>query len=71
MVWTDIGCLYRLWLERKQMDYNLIMYIGTGLIIGGFLLFIYCEHKIRQADKELWRQEQLHKSFMRHKDASR
>ncbi len=57
--------------SEELMDYNLIMYIGTGLIIGGFLLFIYCEHKIRQADKELWRQEQLHKSFMRHKDASR
>jgi len=43
------------------------MLIGLGLIIGGFLLFIYCEHKIRQCDRELWRQEQLHKSFLNNK----
>jgi hypothetical protein len=49
------------------MDYNLIMLIGLGLIIVGFFLFIYCEHKMRQCDRELWRQGQLHKSFIRHK----
>jgi len=53
------------------MDYNIIMLIGLGLITGGFLLFIYAEHKIRQCDKELWRQKHLHTSFMRHKDAGR
>ena len=46
------------------MDYNIIMLIGLGLILGGFLLFIYCEHKIRQCDKELARQDELHKSFL-------
>jgi hypothetical protein len=54
-----------------MIDYNLIMLIGLGLILGGFGLFIYAEHKIRLCDKELWRQEQLHKSFMRHKNDSR
>ena len=50
-----------------MIDYNLIMYIGLGLIIGGLWLFFYSEHKKRQCDIELWRQQQLHKSFMRHK----
>ena len=35
------------------MDYNIIMYIGVSLIIGGFLLFLYCEMKEREADKKL------------------
>jgi len=47
-----------------MIDYNIIMLIGLGLILGGFLLFIYCEHKIRQCDKELARQDELHKSFL-------
>ena len=65
MVGTSNRGLYRLWLERGNMiDYNIIMLIGLGLIIGGFLLFIYCEHKIRQCDKELARQDELHKSFL-------
>ena len=38
-----------------------------GLIVGGFCLFLYSQHKIRQCDIEFWRQQQLHKSFMKHK----
>jgi len=53
------------------MDYNIIMLIGLGLIIGGFLLFIYCEHKIRQCDIELARQQKLSESFMKAKNVSR
>jgi len=49
------------------MDYNIIMLIGLGLIIGGFLLFIYCEHKIRQCDIELARQQKLNDSFNKNK----
>jgi len=51
-----------------MIDYNLIMFIGLGLIIGGFCLFLYSEHKIRECDRKLWKNEQLHKSFMRHKN---
>ncbi len=54
-----------------MIDYNLIMYIGLGLIIGGFCLFLYSEMKIRECDRKLWRQQQLHKSFMRHKNDNR
>jgi hypothetical protein len=32
--------------------YNLILYIGVGLIVGGFLLFLYSEMKIRQLEIE-------------------
>ena len=35
------------------MAYNLIMYIGVGLIVGGFLLFLFCEIKEREADRKL------------------
>tara|TARA_R110000765_G_scaffold283862_2_gene380717 strand:+ start:191 stop:364 length:174 start_codon:yes stop_codon:yes gene_type:complete len=51
-----------------MIDYNLIMLIGTSLIIGGFLLFIYCEHKIRQCDIADFKNEQLSKSFNKQKE---
>ena len=51
-----------------MIDYNLIMLIGTSLIIGGFLLFIYCEHKIRQCDVADFKNEQLSKSFNKQKE---
>ena len=33
--------------------YNILMYVGTSLIIGGFLLFMYCELKEREIDRKL------------------
>ncbi len=35
------------------MNYNLIMYIGTALIVSGFLLFLFCEMKEREIDRKL------------------
>ena len=35
------------------MDYNLILYIGTALIVSGFLLFLFCEMKEREIDRKL------------------
>ena len=32
------------------MNYNLIMYIGTALIVLGFLGFIYSEMRLRQIE---------------------
>ena len=32
--------------------YNLILYIGVCLIVGGFLLFLYSEMKLRQLEIE-------------------
>ena len=34
------------------MNYNIIMIIGLAMIIGGFLLFLYCEMKEREADRQ-------------------
>ena len=47
-----------------MIDYNLILYIGLGLIIGGFCLFLYSEHRIRLIDMELARQKKLHQAFI-------
>ena len=33
--------------------FNILMYGGTSLIIGGFLLFMYCELKEREIDRKL------------------
>jgi hypothetical protein len=32
--------------------YNLILYVGIGLIVGGFLLFLYSEMRLRQLEIE-------------------
>ena len=48
-----------------MIDYNLIMYIGLGLIIGGFCLFLYSQHRLRQLDIEQWK---LNQSFNKAKN---
>ncbi len=48
-----------------MIDYNLIMYIGLGLIIGGFCLFLYSQHRLRQLDIEQWK---LNQSFNKAKE---
>jgi len=40
------------------MDYNLIFYIGSALIIFGFALFLYSEMKERELDIKLFELEQ-------------
>ena len=32
--------------------YNIILYVGVGLIVGGFLLFLYSEMRLRQLEIE-------------------
>jgi len=51
-----------------MIDYNLILYIGLFLIISGFILFIISEMKLRALEIEQFKQEQLHKSFMKNKN---
>ena len=34
------------------MNYNIILLIGLTLIIGGFLLFMYSEMKIRNLERQ-------------------
>jgi hypothetical protein len=46
-----------------MIDYNLILWIGLGLIVGGFCLFLYSEMRLAQLDREQWKNDQLIKSF--------
>jgi len=50
-----------------MIDYNIVLYIGLFLIIGGFCLFLYSQMRLRQLDIELWKNEQLLKSFSKAK----
>ena len=45
------------------MTYNIILYIGMFLIVGGFCLFLFSQMRLRQLDRELFKNEQLIKSF--------
>ena len=35
-----------------MINYNIIMLIGLTLIIGGFILFMYSEMKIREIERQ-------------------
>jgi len=50
-----------------MIDYNLIVYIGIGLMFLIFILFIANEMDKRKKDIELFKQQQLTKSFERAK----
>ena len=41
-----------------MIDYNLILWIGLGLIVGGFCLFFYSEMRLAQLDREQWKLDQ-------------
>ena len=47
--------------------YNILLYVGVFLIVGGGMLFIVSEMNIRRLDREQWKNEQLIKSFNRAK----
>ena len=53
------------------MTYNIILYIGLFLIVGGFCLFLYSQMRLRQLDIEQWKNEQLTKSFNKAKENER
>ena len=48
--------------------YNILLYSGLFLIVGGFCLFLYSEMRLAQLDRELWKNEQLTKSFNKAKE---
>ena len=48
--------------------YNIILYIGLFLIVGSFILFMLYEMHKRKLDVELFKQQQLTKSFMKAKE---
>ena len=43
---------------------EILLYSGMVLIIGGFCLFLYSEMKLRELDRKMFLNEQLHKAFM-------
>ena len=48
-----------------MINYNLILWIGIGLIVGGFCLFLYSQMRLRQLDIEQWK---LNQSFNKAKE---
>ena len=47
------------------MTINALLYGGFLLIISGIILFIVSIIKLREIEKEEFRQDQLHKAFMK------
>jgi hypothetical protein len=41
---------------------TIALYLGLFFIVGGFFLFIYSEMRLRELDREQWKNEQLIKS---------
>ena len=37
-----------------MIDYNIVLYIGIGLIVFGFVLFLEASHFERQAEIKTW-----------------
>ena len=52
------------------INYNVVLYIGIALIVGGFILFLIAQHFERQAEIKLFKLQQLNKSFERNKNES-
>ena len=50
-----------------MINYNLILYIGIAFFMVGFLLFLFCQHKIRECEIAEFKNEQLHQSFIKQK----
>lgn len=48
--------------------YNIILYIGIFLIVGGGGLFLYSEMRLRQLDIDEFNNERLAKSFNKAKE---
>ena len=51
-----------------EINYNIVLYIGIALIIGGFILFLIASHFERQAEIKLFKLQQLEKSFRKAKE---
>ena len=46
-----------------MIDYNLVLYIGIGLIVFGFVLFLVAQHFEREAEIKLFKLQQLEQAF--------
>ena len=50
------------------MDWNTILYIGIGLMISGFGLFLYSEMKIREIDRKIAENDRFISAMLRARD---
>jgi len=51
-----------------MINYNIVLYIGLFLIVGGFCLFLYSQMRLRQLDIEQFKNNQLLESFTKAKE---
>ena len=51
-----------------MINYNLIVWVGIALIVGGFCLFLYSQMRLRQLDREQFKNNQLLESFTKAKE---
>ena len=51
-----------------MINYNLILYIGLALIVGGFCLFLYSQMRLAQLDREEFQNNRLLESFLKQKE---
>ena len=50
---------------KVYMTVNTLLYGGLSLIVIGFIILIVSIIKLREAEVEEFKQQQLHKSFMK------
>jgi len=46
-----------------MINYNIVLYIGLALIVGGFCLFLYSQMRLRQLEIEEFQNNRLLESF--------
>jgi len=51
-----------------MINYNLVLYIGIALIVGGFCLFLYSQMRLAQLDREEFKNNRLLESFNKAKE---
>jgi hypothetical protein len=53
------------------INYNIVLYIGIALIVGGFILFLIAQHFEREAEIKLFKLKQLEEAFYKAKENER
>ncbi len=54
-----------------EINYNIVLYIGIALIVGGFILFLIAQHFEREAEIKLFKLKQLEEAFYNAKENER
>ena len=51
-----------------MIDWNIVLYIGVGLIVFGFLGFLFCEMKEREIDRKIAENQRFIDAMLRARD---